>query len=108
MSILLGSLASQTPLGPHDQAVAGSPRLWLGPVIGARAPKLEPEAQSERPDVMHRTVGGPEHPPPMHLRRVLLLFAVVLAGTAIVSALAPRRRDAATEPLAPPPQPPAA
>jgi len=44
----------------------------------------------------------------MHLRRVLLLFAVVLAGTAIVSALAPRRRDAAIQPPAPPPQPPAA
>src|SRR5881275_2288541 len=37
----------------------------------------------------------------MQLRRVLLLFAVVLAAAAIVSLLSPRKREAVTEPAAP-------
>ena len=37
----------------------------------------------------------------MQLRRVLLLFAVVLAAAAIVSLLSPRKRAAVTEPAAP-------
>ena len=37
----------------------------------------------------------------MHLRRALLLFAVVLAVAAIVSLVAPRRRESAIEPTVP-------
>src|SRR4051812_40979455 len=44
----------------------------------------------------------------MHLRRALLLFAVVLTAAAIASLLAPRKRQATTDQVAAPAPSPAA